>query len=136
MNVNLPELIRDYAEDEWHDYLYYSQLAEKVATAEQREMVLGFARDEYRHANALAAYYCQLTGRYPYLAPYQPRPISDNLEEVFLARVPPESGDIQKYKELYLMTRDPQLRDIAFNAMMDETQHSIRLLYLAEQADK
>lgn len=135
MNGRLPELIRNYAEDEYHDYLYYSQVATKVKTAEQREMVLGFAQDEYRHSQALAAYYCQLTGRYPYIAPYQPRPIPDDLEQVFLGRVKPESGDIKKYKELYLMTNDPQLRDIAFSAMMDETQHSIRLLYLAEQAD-
>lgn len=135
MNPRLLQLIGVYVTDEWHDYLYYSQVAEKVNTAEQREMVLGFAQDEYRHALALAQYYCQFTGTWPYIAPYQPRPISDNLEEVFLGRVKPESGDIKKYKELYLMTGDPQLRDIAFSAMSDETQHSIRLLYLAETAD-
>lgn len=135
MNQNLLQLIREYAEDEWHDYLYYSQVAEQVKTAEQKEMVSAFARDEYQHAVALVGYYCQLTGSYPYIAPYQPRPIGDDLEEVFMGRVKPESGDMQKYKELYLMTQDPQLRDIAFNAMNDEAQHAIRLLYLAETAD-
>lgn len=135
MNQSLPQLIREYAEDEWHDYLYYSQVAEKVKTAEQKEMVLGFARDEYRHAQLSVCYYYRLTGCYPYIAPYQPKPIPADLEEVFLGRVKPETADMQKYKELYLMTRDPQLRDIAFNAMNDEAQHAIRLLYLAETSD-
>lgn len=135
MDHSLVRLIGEYTTDEWHDYLYYTQVAEKTKTAEQREMVLEFARDEYQHATAWAQYYCQLTGSYPYIAPYQPRPIDKNLEKVFMSRVKPESADMKKYKELYLMTPDPQLRDLAFNAMNDEAQHAIRLLYLAEEAD-
>ncbi|HWR55331.1 MAG: ferritin-like domain-containing protein [Bacillota bacterium] len=135
MKHGLVRLIGEYTADEWHDYLYYTQVAEKTKTDEQREMVLEFARDEYRHAVALARYYWQLTGTYPYIAPYQPKPLDKNLEKVFMSRVKPESADLKKYKELYLMTPDPQLRDIAFNAMNDEAQHAIRLLYLAEGAD-
>jgi hypothetical protein len=41
-----------------------------------------------------------------------------------------ETGDYKKYKSYYLMTKNPYLRDVFFNAMNDESQHAQRELYL------
>lgn len=132
---SLSQLIAEYYRDELHDYHYYKELAKKISDIETKKIVQEFACDEYEHSQLLKDYYVQLTGNVPMVSPIIIEPISNDLEEVYMGRVLPETKDMKKWKQLYLSTEDPELRDIAFNNMSDEAQHATRLLYLAEEAD-
>lgn len=132
---SLPQLLNEYIKDELHDFHYYMEVAKKADRPEVKKMVEEFAYDEYQHAQMLTAYYVRLTGSMPTIGPLTIEPVGDDLEEVFMERVIPETSDMKKWKRLYLSTCDPWLRDIAFNNMVDESQHATRLLYLVEQAD-
>lgn len=132
---SLPQMLAEYYRDELHDYHYYKELAKKVSDIDAKKIVQEFACDEYEHAQLLKDYYVHLTGTMPMVSPIIIEPIGNDLEEEFMGRVLPETSDMKKWKNLYLSTEDPVLRDIAFNNMNDEAQHATRLLYLAEEAD-
>jgi len=136
MTGSLARLLNQYINDELYDFHYYMEVAKKVDKPEAKRMIEEIACDEYQHARLLTDYYVRLTGTMPTMTDFTIEPISNDLEQVYLARVVSETSDMKKWKCLYLSTGDPWLRDIAFNNMVDESQHATRLLYLVEQGDE
>ncbi|MFO7818728.1 MAG: ferritin-like domain-containing protein [Halanaerobacter sp.] len=120
-------------ESELRDAAYYRALADIAPNQFALELIMEFADDEREHAYQLQQAYEHLTGKtfkseYEYEFDLDPA----DYEEYLRKRVLDETADYKKYKSYYLMTHNPYLRDIFFNAMVDESQHAQRELYLLE----
>ena len=118
-------------ESELRDSAYYRALAEIAPNQFAAEMITQFAEDEREHAYQLEQAYERITGKsfssqYEYEFDLSP----EDYEEALAKRILDETADYKKYKSYYLMTTNPYLRDIFFNAMVDESQHAQRELYL------
>ncbi|MBM7555675.1 ferritin family protein [Halanaerobacter jeridensis] len=120
-------------EAELRDAAYYLALADIAPNQFAAEMISDFAQDEREHAYQLQQAYEHLTGKtfrseYEYEFELNPADYEEYLEK----RVLDETKAYQEYKSYYLMTHNPYLRDIFFNAMVDESQHAQRELYLLQ----
>ncbi|TDX53251.1 ferritin family protein [Orenia marismortui] len=118
-------------ENELRDSAYYRALADIAPNEFAAEMINEFAKDEREHAYQLQKAYERLTGD-KFLSQYEYEFELDaqDYQEYLEKRVIDETADYKKYKSYYLMTNNPYLRDIFFNAMHDEMQHAVRELYL------
>lgn len=118
-------------EGELEDAAYYQALADIAPNPFARGIILEFSQDEREHAYEFQQAYEALTDR-TYKPPgemeyeFEIDNYIDSLEKSVLK----ETNDYKKYKEYYLMTNNPVLRDIFFNAMHDEDYHATRELYL------
>lgn len=118
-------------ESELRDSAYYRSLADIAPNQFAAEMINEFAKDEREHAYQLQKAYERLTGdKFISQYEYELELDADNYQEYLEKRVLDETADYKKYKSYYLMTNNPYLRDIFFNAMHDEMQHAVRELYL------
>jgi rubrerythrin len=122
--------------DERRDAAYYRALAEAAPSQLAAEMITEFAEDEQRHAYQLRRAYERLTGRTysPEQEEYEFNFTEEEYQEALESRIPEETEAYKRYKNYYLMTNNQYLRDIFFNALNDEAQHSIRGLYLLHMA--
>jgi rubrerythrin len=119
-------------EEELRAAAYYRALAEIAPNQFAEEMILGFAKDEREHAYQLQQAYEKLTGEeYDYcIEEYEFELEAVDYEEYLEKRILEETADYKKYKDYYLMTNNPYLRDIFFNLMHDENYHAVREFYL------
>jgi len=118
-------------ESELRDSAYYRALADIAPNKFASEIINEFAKDEREHAYQLQRAYERLTGRtFQSQFEYEFELEEDNYQEYLEQRILDETADYKKYKSYYLMTNNPYLRDIFFNAMHDEMQHAARELYL------
>lgn len=118
-------------EAELRDSAYYRALAEIAPNQFAADMLVEFANDEREHAYQLQQAYEHLTDKefrseYEYEFDLAP----GDYEEALEGRILDETADYKKYKSYYLMTHNPYLRDVFFNAMVDESYHAQRQLYL------
>jgi len=95
---SLPRLIAEYYGDELHDYYYYKELAKKISDEDTKKIVQEFACDEWEHAKLLKNYYICLTGTMPMVSSIMIEPIKDDLEEVYMGRILPETSDLKNGK--------------------------------------
>ncbi len=118
-------------EEELKAAAYYQALADIAPNPFAGGIILEFSQDEREHAYEFQQAYKVLSDR-PFTPPgemeyeFEIENYIESLEE----RVLEETNDYKKYKEYYLMTNNPVLRDIFFNAMHDEDYHATRELYL------
>ncbi|MGM0369923.1 MAG: ferritin family protein [Bacillota bacterium] len=118
-------------ESELRDSAYYRALADIAPNQFAAEIITEFANDEREHAYQLEQAYQRITGnnfssQYEYEFELEAGDYESELEKSIVE----ETGDYKKYKSYYLMTKNPYLRDVFFNAMHDEAQHAQRELYL------
>jgi rubrerythrin len=118
-------------EAELRDSAYYRALADIAPNQFAAEIITEFANDEREHAYQLEQAYQRITGnsfssQYEYEFDLEVGDYESELEKSIVE----ETGDYKKYKSYYLMTKNPYLRDVFFNAMNDESQHAQRELYL------
>ncbi len=118
-------------EAELRDSAYYRALARIAPDQFAEEMIMEFSRDEREHAFQLQQAYEALTGK-TFYPPEEGEYNFDinNFNDALETRIYDETADYKKYKKYYLMTNNRMLRDIFFNAMIDESYHALREFYL------
>ncbi len=104
--------------------VYYRKLADMVNDPEAKGKILGFADDELTHAQMFRVLYYQLTGQM--IPPTTPTNVEvpADLEDAFIEALKDELSDYRKYRDMYLMTSNPCIRDIMFKPMTDELYHA------------
>ncbi|OCL26262.1 rubrerythrin family protein [Orenia metallireducens] len=111
-------------ENELEAAAYYKALAKIAPNQFAAEMLSEFADDERGHAYQFQKAYERLTGN-PYKPPtefeFEFELEADDYEEYLESRILDETADFKKYKNFYLMTNNPYLRDIFFDAMHDDS---------------
>ncbi len=104
--------------------VYYRMLASMVNDPEARGKILGFADDELTHAQMFRNLYYQITGQMiPPAGPINVE-VPSNLEDAFIEALNDELSDYRKYRDMYLMTNNPCIRDTMFKPMTDELYHA------------
>lgn len=84
--------------------------------------------DENKHFRALTKLYVQLTGKQPQI---KINPVHySSLEDAYLKAFFDELEASELYSDMYLMTRDPNIRDIFYMAHNDESEHAQRYSFL------
>ncbi|GAB6100744.1 hypothetical protein JCM16358_26230 [Halanaerocella petrolearia] len=118
------------------DAAFYKALAEIAPDQFTREMFNEFAKDEREHAYQFRRAYERLTGdTYTSEYEYEVELAEDEYEEALVRSIREDTAEYKDYKNYYLMTNNPYLRDIFFNAMHDEMYHAVRELYLLQMMD-
>lgn len=84
--------------------------------------------DENKHFRAFVDLYVSLTGRQPSvrITPMRYTSLADAYRQAFFGEL--EAAEL--YSDMYLMTRDPDIRDIFFMAKNDEQEHAQRFQFL------
>ncbi len=121
-----------YAEMQAHHH--YIMMAQMAPTEEARQIMTMNAHDEHSHAQAFAAIFKELTGTEPPHKGMQMMPMQGTMSFMEHVRMQlfDEYADFEKYKNMYLMTDNPQYRDTLFDAMHDELRHAMLLTYLLD----
>ncbi|WP_034424853.1 ferritin family protein [Thermanaerosceptrum fracticalcis] len=119
-----------FAEMQAHHH--YMTMAQMAPTEEARHIMMMNAQDEHRHAEAFEKIYEELTGTEPRDTGMHMMPVNENMTFLDHVRMQlfDEYADFRKYKDMYLMTDNPEYRDTLFNAMHDEFRHAMLLTYL------
>lgn len=84
--------------------------------------------DENKHFRAFVRLYKRLTGRQPSvrITPIRYPSLAAAYRQAFFDEL--EAAEL--YRDMYLMTRDPDIRDIFFMAKNDEEEHAQRFHFL------
>lgn len=103
---------------------FYTRLAEIAPTSEAKADILHALDDEKIHLQKFSELYLRLTGMQPI---YQIVPVSfnsfqDGAREAYRT----ELEAYEEYRNAYLMTQDPIIRDVFLRAFTDEIEHAIR----------
>ena len=120
-----PQFIKDLEAalvDEKSAALFYEELY-NIAPTETAKYSLKIAmEDERNHYKQLKKLYIQLTGRKPKIkaVPIEYHHFYDGLKKAFLDQV--EAYEF--YKEMYLSTDCPTVRDILYSIQHDEMEHA------------
>ncbi|CAM3092757.1 ferritin family protein [Sporolactobacillus spathodeae] len=103
---------------------FYSRLSEIAPTTEAKADILHALDDERIHLQKFTELYLRLTGRQP---SYQIVPITFNsFQEGAREAYRTELEAYEEYRNAYLMTQDPIIRDVFLRAFTDEIEHAIR----------
>lgn len=119
-------------EDEAAAIKFYSWLLQEAHDPIEKEFIEHALNDEKEHLEDFTKLYIHFTGHPP---KYQLQPIAiKNYKEGLIAALKAELGAQEFYRKIYMRCTDQMVKDVFFNAMMDEIEHSIRfstLIHLA-----
>lgn len=122
-------IFEDSIMDELNDAAYYHCMANFAPDYEAKDIILGIAADEERHAKELIkAYESLFSCRYKY--PVLPKPMIKDYKQALEERFHEEMAACKKYKDYYLCSTNHRLRDLWFDLMQDECRHAKYMMYL------
>lgn len=127
--------LMEFVKDEYRDYLYYTTLSRRAATASSKRLFRSLAADELRHSKRFAAAYFLITGKRYTPTPTSVEPVVvpaafiQALRERYLA----ESRDAVKYRMFARQTNDRCLKRIALSTSDDERRHAQDILGLIQE---
>jgi rubrerythrin len=96
-----------------------------------RDWVTIAHNDEIKHLGMTTCLYGKLTGREPRITVTEIPLI--NFKEGVRVALSNELDAAEFYRDMYLATRDPEIRDIFFELMTDELEHSTRFAFIYNQ---
>lgn len=108
---------------------FYSQLMRIAQTNEERSSIAHALEDERIHLQSFIQLYTSLFGAQPVYQPEQ-KTFSSLAEGLKMARED-ELEAYEQYRDVYLSTKDMDVRDVFFRAMTDEIEHALRFSILA-----
>ena len=111
-------------------YARYMRMAGLAPTEEARRIVTMNAQDEFRHAESFEDIYQELTGMRPPAAGMYATDREESFAGLLRIQLADELADTAKYKDMYLMTTNPEYRRILFGAAQDELRHALLDTYL------
>jgi len=112
---------------------FYTRLMEMAPSSEAREFIEHARDDEKKHYRVLSRLYISLTGRQPTVR--QPVVTVISFCEGVKEALKDELEAAEMYRDMYLSTRNPQIRDILFETMTDEMEHATRFTFVYYLAD-
>ncbi|WDL97599.1 ferritin-like domain-containing protein [Alicyclobacillus sp. ALC3] len=106
---------------------FYEAL-EGMAPSKYRDFVSHAKNDEMLHVRLLSKLYRKLTGHRPNVQAGKTQFASykDGIETAFRGEL--EAAEL--YRDMYLSTRIPEVRDVLFRTMTDEMEHAQRFNFL------
>jgi len=103
-------------------------LAKAAETSEQRQAIEHALEDEKIHLRTFTQLYQTLTGKKPV---YQTKITRfRNFQEGLRIAYEQELEAYETYRDNYLSTQDPMIRDAFFRAMTDEIEHALRFSHV------
>lgn len=118
-----PEEVVKAMQGEAEAGLFYERLMRMAPTREEADIIKQIRADEVKHYEAFEELYRRMTGRNPRV----PEPAMPNfrtyMEGVELAFID-ELEAYDYYRDLYLSTQNPRIRDIFLDAFTDENEHA------------
>lgn len=113
--------------DEASAVMFYDKL-EEMAPSQYRDFVTHAKNDEMEHVRLFSKLYRRLTGYQPSVQAEttQFSSYKEGLEIAFRGEL--EAAEL--YRDMYLSTRVPNIRDILFKTMTDEMEHAQRFNFL------
>ncbi|MDD2421842.1 MAG: ferritin-like domain-containing protein [Heliobacteriaceae bacterium] len=115
--------------DETQAAEFYGRLQAQAPTEMAREYLEIARKEEMMHRQMLSRLYFNLTGMQPAPAP-KPLPKWNTFAEGLQIALDGELAAQEEYRKLALMSAYPQVRDMFFDIMGDEIEHSIRFTRL------
>jgi len=109
---------------------FYTVL-EKETGGQYRDFVTHAKEDEMKHVRMFRRLYFKLTGHYANVMPAVTEFSSyrQGIEIAFRR----ELDAAERYRDMYLSTKNPLIRDVLFRAMTDEIEHAQRFSFLNAQ---
>jgi rubrerythrin len=106
---------------------FYEEL-EKAAPREDKDFINHALEDEKTHVQMFRKLYNRLTGKdvFAHAAKTEFPSYKDGIEIAFRREL--EAAEL--YRDMYLSTKIPKVRDILFKAMTDEMEHAQRFSFL------
>ncbi len=123
------EMLIEALKDETMDYNYYGKLANLARTQEDKEIIKGVQMDEQKHFLLISDIYFKMTGEKPKVEAGV-KPISRNLLREYEKSILSEINGMEFYRKLYFSFLNVQIRDMIFEILTDEQQHSTKFTYL------
>ncbi|MDN4074851.1 ferritin-like domain-containing protein [Fictibacillus terranigra] len=107
---------------------FYTRLAKDAPNEYSKNVLLSAAKDEKAHLHLFTRLYTSLTGKEP---KYKIRPVKiTNFRQSLFEAYEDELSDYEKYRNAYLLTQDPSIRDTFFRPFSDEIKHATRFSFL------
>jgi rubrerythrin len=127
-------LLMEYINDEYRDYMYYTTLSRRAPTASGRRVFRNISGDEMKHARRWASAYFLITGKryFPTRTTVEPVNVPSNYSQALRERYMAESRDAVKYRQFAASTTDRCLKRMATDTSDDERQHAQDILTLIQ----
>lgn len=107
---------------------FYTRLAQQAPNEYSKNVLLNAAKDERTHLQLFTRLYTSLTGKEP---KYKIRPVKiTNFRQSLFEAYEDELSDYEKYRNAYLMFKDPTIRETFFRPYTDEIKHATRFSFL------
>jgi rubrerythrin len=127
LNSNILKAIKSEAEA----IDFYQRLLKFAPGHRGQDDISHALEDERIHLRDFSQLYYSLTGMQPV---YRPKKIAfHNLQEGLRLAYQDELEAYEFYRDIYLMTSHPLIRDVFFRAMTDEIEHAMRFGFLKTQ---
>ncbi len=118
-----PEELINAMQGEAEDKLFYERLMRMAPTREEADIIKQIRADEIKHYGAFEDLYRRMTGRNPRVPEPDKPTFRTYMEGVELAFFN-ELRAYERYKDLYLSTQNPRIRDVFLDAFTDENEHA------------
>lgn len=124
-----PEQLIKAMKGEAEARLFYERLISMAPNLQEAEIIRHFLDDEINHYRNFRMLYRRVTGTEPVLPPLVP-PLFPNYVSGIEEAILDELEAYEFYRDLYLGSCNPMVRNIFFEALTDENEHAAHLNYL------
>lgn len=125
--------IQKSIEDEAVAIQLYTWMLNEARDPLAKEFIDHARNDEKEHLDDFTKLYVHFTGQQPHIQ-LQPLPTL-TYKQALVSALKAELGAQEFYRKIYMGCTDQMVKDVYFNAMMDEIEHSIRFSTLIHLAD-
>ena len=108
---------------------YYKRLMGMAPNEKEEDIIEHFYEDETKHLSKFRMLFEMITGKEPELGNVKPPEFDGYLEGVEQALLD-ELEAYEFYRDIYLSSNNPIVRDTFFEALTDENEHAAHLNYL------
>lgn len=108
---------------------YYKKLAGMAPDEKEADIIEHFYEEETKHLSKFRMLFEMTTGKEPELTGVK-QPSFDNYLEGIEQAILDELEAYEFYRDIYLSSNNPMVREIFFEAFTDENEHAAHLNYL------
>ncbi|HWI54723.1 MAG TPA: ferritin-like domain-containing protein [Desulfobacteria bacterium] len=109
--------------------IYYQKLAAMAPGPKEADIIMHFFEDETKHYRNFRMLYINLTGHEP-IIPALENPSFTTYQEGVDQAILDELEAYDFYRDIYLSSNHPVVKNIFFEALTDESEHAAHLNYL------
>ena len=123
------KMLEDSMNHELEDADYYRRLIDLATDRNDKEVLKSISQQELKHFSILEEIYNHLTGK-NFKAIFEPTKISNNILNEYSKSIYGELKGFEMYRKLYYSFLNVQIRDMIYEIMSDEQNHSIKISHL------